>query len=59
MSPGLRQHVRPAAGFTLIEMMAVVALIALMFLLVVPETSLSSHRQLEKSAEAVVAELEL
>jgi hypothetical protein len=40
-------------------MMAVVALIALMFLLVVPETSLSSHRQLENAADAVVAELEL
>jgi prepilin-type N-terminal cleavage/methylation domain-containing protein len=55
----LSRRTPPRGGFTLIEMMAVVALIALMFLLVVPETSLSSHRQLESAAEAVVAELEL
>lgn len=60
MSPGPARRAPPRSdGFTLIEMMAVVAVMALMFLLVVPETSLSSHRQLEHAAEAVMAELEL
>lgn len=50
---------RRAAGFTLIEMLAVVAIFALMAALVAPNLDLVSRRALRHDAETLAARLEL
>jgi prepilin-type N-terminal cleavage/methylation domain-containing protein len=51
--------VRRAAGFTLIEMLAVVAIFALMAALVMPNLGFVSRRALRDDAERLAARLEL
>jgi len=51
--------VRRTAGFTLIEMLAVVAIFALMAALVAPNLDLLSRRALRRDAEILAARLEL
>lgn len=50
---------RRAAGFTLIEMLAVVAIFALMAAFVVPNLGILSRRALQHDAERLAARLEL
>ena len=58
MRPGVRRQ-RRAAAFTLIEMLAVVAILALVMTLAIPNSGMLQRRRLESETRQLVALLEL